>query len=81
VERVDHGLLRSAFQRVGLADQDSPLKLHWSDARPVVGGTSTYAVSLDLSNLSPGRYRVSLAVASGGGAPSVTYREFELTNR
>jgi hypothetical protein len=80
VERVDHGLLRSAFQRVGLADQDSPLKMHWSDARPVVGGTSTYAVSLDLSNLSAGRYRITLAVANAGGGqtPSTTFREFEL---
>jgi len=83
VERVDHGFLRSAFQRVGLADQDSPLKMHWTDARSAVGGTSTYAVSLDLSNLSAGRYRITLAVANqgGGGNPSITYREFELTDR
>ena len=80
VERVDHGFFRSAFQRVGLADQDSPLKMHWTDARPVVGGTSTYAVSLDLSNLSTGRYRVSLAVTNGGGVPATTFREFELAD-
>lgn len=80
VERVDHRFFRSAFQRVGLADQDSPLKMHWNDARPVVGGMSTYAVSLDLSNLSAGRYRVSLAVTNGDGAPVTTFREFELAD-
>ena len=80
VERVDHGFFRSAFQRVGLADQDSPLKMHWSDARPVVGGVTTYAVSLDLSNLAPGRYRVSLALGGGDAPPATTSREFELTD-
>lgn len=80
VERVDHGFFRSAFQRIGFADQDSPLKMHWSDARAVVGGVTTYAVSLDLSNLAPGRYRVSLALASGDAAPATAVREFELAD-
>lgn len=80
VERVDHGFFRSAFQHVGLADQDSPLKMHWNDARPVVGGITTYAVSLDLSNLAPGRYRLSLALGSGDAAPATTFREFELAD-
>lgn len=80
VERVDHGFFRSAFQRIGLADQDSPLKMHWSDARHVVGGVTTYAVSLDLSNLAPGRYRISLALGSGDAVPATAFREFELAD-
>jgi hypothetical protein len=79
VERVDHGFFRGIRQRVGLADEDTPLRMHWTDSRRAIGGTSTYAVSLDLSNLSPGRYRVSLALGRGTDAPATSVRELELT--
>lgn len=81
VERIDHGLLRSAFQRIGITQDDSPLRMNWTDARAVVGGTATYAVSLDLANLSAGRYRVSIALAGRDGLPLTTSRELELTDR
>jgi hypothetical protein len=80
VERIDHGLLRSAFQRIGITQDDSPLRMNWTDARVVVGGTATYAVSLDLANLSSGRYRVSISVAGSDGSPLTTSRELELTD-
>ncbi len=80
VERVDHGLLRSAFQRLGLTQDDSPLRMNWTDARAIIGGVATYAVSLDLANLSPGRYRVSVSVAAIDGPPLTTSRELELTD-
>jgi hypothetical protein len=80
VERVDHGFFRSTFQKIGIAQDDSPVKLDWSDTRPVIGGVSTYAVSLDLGNLAPGRYRVSLSLAGGQGPPLVTTRDLELVD-
>jgi len=79
VERIDHGLLRSAFQRLGIAQDDSPLRMNWTDARAVIGGVASYAVSLDLANLSTGRYRVSVSVAGSDGAPLTSSRELELT--
>jgi hypothetical protein len=79
VERVDHGFFRSTFQKLGLSQDDSPLKLNWTDARPVIGGVSTYAVSLDLAKLSPGRYRVSLSLAGADGTLT-TSRELELVD-
>lgn len=79
VERVDHGFFRSAFQKLGISQDDSPLRLNWTDARPVIGGMSTYAVSLDLAKLSPGRYRVSLSVDGAEGTLS-TSRELELVD-
>jgi hypothetical protein len=81
VERVDHGFFRSAFQRLGLAEDDSPLTLNWTDTRPVIGDVSTYAVSLDLGKLSPGRYRVSLSLTGAGGTPMTASRELELVDR
>jgi hypothetical protein len=80
VERIDHGLLRSAFQRLGVTEDDSPLRMNWTDARGIIGGTTTYAVSLDLANLSPGRYRISISLAGSDGSPLTTSRELELTD-
>jgi len=56
------------------------LGLRYSERVAVVdiSGTSTYAVSLDLANLSPGRYRVTLALARGTDAPATSIRELEL---
>ena len=81
VERVDHGFFRSTFQKIGIAQEDSPLRLNWTDTRPVIGGVSTYAVSLDLGNLTPGRYRVSLSIMASDGAPLVATRDIELVDR
>ena len=78
VERVDHGFFRSTFQKLGITEGDSPLKLHWTDARAVVGGISTYAVSLDLGNLVPGRYRISASITGGDGKALTASRELEL---
>jgi len=80
VERIDHGFFRSARQRVGLTDPDSPLKMNWTDARPVIGGMSSYAVSLDLSNLSNGRYRITLSMSGNDGSPITSSREVELVD-
>ncbi|HEX6599303.1 MAG TPA: hypothetical protein VF034_08280 [Gemmatimonadaceae bacterium] len=81
VERVDHGFFRSTFQKIGIAQDDSPLRLDWTDARPLIGGVSTYAISLDLGNLAPGRYRVSLSITSGDRPPLAATRDLELVDR
>jgi hypothetical protein len=80
VERIDHGFLRSARQRLGLADPDSPLRVRWTDPRPGAGATA-HAISLDLGRLPAGRYRLTLTVAAGAGAPASSSREIELLDR
>ena len=80
VERIDHGFFRRARQRIGLTEEDSPLKMHWTDSRPVIGEMSTYAVSLDLSNLSSGRYRITLALSGPDGPAITSSREMELVD-
>ncbi|HEX5970478.1 MAG TPA: hypothetical protein VFY85_01040 [Gemmatimonadaceae bacterium] len=80
VERVDRSIFRSAFQKLGISQDDSPLRLAWTDTRPVVAGVSTYAVSLDLGNLAPGRYRISLSLGHGDHPPLVATRELELVD-
>jgi len=80
VERIDHGLLRSAFQRLGVTDEDSPLRMGWIDSRPVIGDVSTYAIALDLANLPSGRYRITVAVTARDGSAITTSRELELVD-
>jgi hypothetical protein len=80
MERIDHGFFRRAQQRLGFADEDSPLRMQWIDARPAIGGVSTYAVSLDLGNLSEGRYRLSVTVTAPDGTPATAAREVEVVD-
>jgi hypothetical protein len=64
VERIDRSLLRSVKQRIRLAAPDSPIRMLWSDARPArQGGPASRTISLDLGNLEPGRYRVSVEMS------------------
>jgi hypothetical protein len=79
VERIDHGLLRSARQRLGLADEDTPLRVRWTDARPAGSGISPHAVSLDVGNLPGGRYRLTLSLTAADGKAATATREVQLT--
>jgi hypothetical protein len=64
VERIDRSLLRSVKQRIRLAAPDSPIRMLWSDARPSrQGAPASRTISLDLANLEPGRYRVSVEMS------------------
>jgi hypothetical protein len=81
VERIDHGWLRSARQRLRLEDPDSPLRMRWSEPKPAAEGASARAISLDLGGLAPGRYRISIAMNAAGGRPTVASREIELLDR
>ncbi|MDB4886198.1 MAG: hypothetical protein JWN79_1636 [Gemmatimonadetes bacterium] len=77
VERTDHGFFRAARQRLGLADPDSPVRVRWNEARPAADGVMPRALSLDLSTLPAGRYRITLAITSARGAAAAE-REVEL---
>jgi hypothetical protein len=82
VERIDRSWLRSARQRVHLAAKDSPLRILWSDARPPEpGGAAPRTVSLDLANLEPGRYRLTVEMSRANEPPASTSRELQLRER
>jgi len=79
VERIDRSWLRGARQRIGLTDKDSPLKLHWNDSRaPQAGGLVARAISLDLANLEPGQYRVTVALGRASGDAALGSRVIDL---
>lgn len=81
MERVDRGWLRSARQRLRLAERDAPLRMSW---QALGGGTAAVtpdAVSLDLATLPAGRYRLTLTLEPNGPAPASASRELELVDR
>ena len=78
VERIDRSWLRSTRQALGIADDDSPLRIRWSDSHGIASPVAPHAVSLDLANLPAGRYRVTLSVTPTSGAAAISSREFEL---
>jgi hypothetical protein len=78
VERVDHGWIRSARQKLGLTPVDTPIRISWTDARPSPEKAAAHAISLDLGNLESGRYRLTLLLTPPGGTPVSAVREVEL---
>ena len=78
VERTDRSWFRATRQALGIADEDSPLRIRWSDAHGGSAPVAPHAVSLDLANLPGGRYRVTLTVTPTDGAAARSSREFEL---
>lgn len=81
VERVDHSWIRSARQKLGLTPVDTPIRIRWADARTPRDTAAAHAISLDLSNLDAGRYRLTLVLSPGAGAPVSAVREVELIDR
>jgi hypothetical protein len=78
VERIDRSWFRSARQALGLADQDTPLRIRWTDARSTASGIAPHAVSLDLANLPSGRYRLTLTLTPEGAPAVASSGEIEL---
>lgn len=82
VERIDRSWMRGVRQRIGLAEKDSPLKLKWNDARPPQAGAAvSRAISLDLANLEPGQYRVTVSLDRASGESASSNRVIQLRER
>jgi hypothetical protein len=79
VERIDRSWLRGVRQKLKLSDPDSPLRLHWSDARPTESGEAlSRAISLRLANLEPGKYRITMTLSRADLVAATASREVEL---
>jgi hypothetical protein len=76
VERVDRSWIRSAKQRLRLTPVDTPIRMKWTEQRPSAGRS----VSLDLTNLDAGRYRITVSLTREDGTAVSSTREVELIN-
>ena len=79
VERIDRSWFRGAKQLLRLAQPDNPLRLRWNDARPAAAGQPiSRAISLDLANQSPGKYRITVGLIRADGSVVASTRVIEL---
>ena len=79
VERIDRSWVRGARQLLRLAAPDNPLRLRWNDARPATAGEAlNRAISLDLTNQPPGKYRITVGLIRSDGSIVSSAREIEL---
>jgi len=79
VERIDRSWIRGAKQLLRLAEPDNPLRLRWNDARPAAPGQpAARAITLDLGNQSPGKYRITVGLIRADGSVVASTRAIEL---
>ena len=79
VERIDRSWIRGAKQLLRLAAPDNPLRLRWNDARPATPDAAlARAISLDLTNQSAGKYRITVGLVRANGTVVSSAREIEL---
>lgn len=70
--------LRRAVERIGIVSPDRGVRLGWDDSMRRDGVVSR-AVSVDLSTLDPGVYRIEIVVEIPGEPPLVASRELRVT--
>ena len=75
VQPIGQSWLHRTFVKLRISDPDRSLSLQWSEVPTVSNDIACRGVTVDLSRLKPGRYRVSLSLASRGELPIVSERE------
>ncbi len=78
VEAVDQGLLHRSLIKLHVVDPDRGLSLEWRESPSVVGRIASRGMTVDLSHLKPGQYRVRLTLTSGADLPVVIERNIEV---
>jgi len=78
VEPIDQSLLHKALLKLHVIEPDRELSLQWKEVPATAGGIASRGVSVDLSRLKPGRYRVRLALTSGSDLPITAERSIDI---
>src|SRR5437773_1184352 len=75
------GWLRRTVEALGLASHTATMRLNWDEGSATRAGdvaVASRALAVDLSALSPGRYRIELTVKAPGQEPATARREIEV---
>ena len=78
MEPIDQGLLHRALVKLHVMDPDRGLNLQWHEVPSITGQIASRGVTVDLSRLKPGHYRVRLMLTSGTELPIVAERSIEV---
>ncbi|HEY0997496.1 MAG TPA: hypothetical protein VGD77_15985, partial [Gemmatimonadaceae bacterium] len=65
LQRTGAPLMRRAAEALGLADRAAPLQVRWREQPDARTGIASRALTLELSSLAPGRYRIRLVTEAG----------------
>jgi len=74
----DESLLHRALAKLRVVDPDRSLSLQWREVPSTANGVASRGMTVDLSQLRPGRYSVRLMLTSGTDAPIVVERIIEI---
>jgi hypothetical protein len=78
VERVGVAWHTRAAERLGLASKVTPLKVRWQEVPARDAGFASRAITVDLSSLPAGRYRMHLTAAAEDGSAAASERVIEI---
>jgi hypothetical protein len=78
IERTNPSWWLRARRAMHLAGSDAPIVLAWADVPASIDGIAARALSVDLSRLAAGHYRLRIELQAAHSAPAVTEREFAL---
>ena len=72
--RLTEGLFHRALVNLRVKDPDRGLNLQWREASSAAGQIASRGLTVDLSHLKPGQYRVRLTLTSGADLPIIAER-------
>ena len=75
IEETGTNLLRRAARVLRLSEKGSPVNIQWQEVPNHDTGVATRVISVDLSRITPGRYRIRLTVTPTDGPPGSASRE------
>lgn len=78
IEPIKEGFMRRAAAKLHLATPLSPTQMQWTERPSGENGIVSRSVTLNLSQLEPGRYEIVLTVRPPDGLPLVAKREITL---
>jgi hypothetical protein len=78
VEPIDQNMIHRALVGLHVVDPERGLNLQWRETPSIASGVASRGITVDLSRLKPGQYRVRLVLTSGMDLPVVTERAIEI---
>jgi len=78
---VGSGWLRRAAESLHIAGHRASVRLEWQELPQLRGAVASRPLAVDLSGLSPGRYRIEIAVHGASGRRAVAMRDIEVAGR
>ena len=78
VQPIGRSWIHRAAIKLRITDPDRSLSVLWNEVPSVTDDIACRGVTVDLSRLKPGRYRVRLSLTGRGEAPIVSERDIEI---